>query len=480
MLTGTGNGEPINIYLKPQSGAWQLANTVSGYANNSWTQSITLPGKDSLYFLAAAQAVPNPNSGQYTMEPSYVFSQAAANILRVIDKSIIQAHTTDFQDIVCGTADTSEVTIRNTGGLSLTIDSVQITQNNEGFSVISQLAYPIILAPGQDTEILVRLAPASFGQKTAVLTIYSNASNDSVLSMNLSGERDIINVRTTSVNFGNLQAAQFPATDTVSIANYGTLPITITAASFTNPFPFFVISTLPITGRSGGHGNSARTVSDPGVDSSYVGTLILADTPHCAPLTAAVSGSRETLPPVIASSQLQVLDTLLCDYQEFDTVVVHNVGTGALNIIQSSFTNGGSAYTLIAPAIPTIIAHGDSTMFIIAFTPDSAGPWPNTLNLINNDTIAGHNPWKIVFTGWKDSVGFFIPNESPQTSNLGILCIGSKTVIGTTILKYRNGKYFYRRIFSTACCPFANTIASRYYSDRYADRHAEYSHNLYP
>ena len=34
-----------------------------------------------VYFLAAAQRIPNPDTGQYTIEPQEVLSQAAANIL---------------------------------------------------------------------------------------------------------------------------------------------------------------------------------------------------------------------------------------------------------------------------------------------------------------------------------------------------------------------------------------------------------------
>jgi gliding motility-associated-like protein len=81
-LTGTGNGQTIRIYIKPITKPWQLAATVSSYGT-AWTQNLILPCPDTLFLLAVAQAVPSPSITQYTAEPQWVFSQAAANILIV-------------------------------------------------------------------------------------------------------------------------------------------------------------------------------------------------------------------------------------------------------------------------------------------------------------------------------------------------------------------------------------------------------------
>ncbi len=83
MLTGTGNGQPVNIYIRPLSGAWYQYATIINYNTPSWSAPIFLNAPDSVYLLAVAQEVPNPDTAQYTMEPSYVLSQAGANILTV-------------------------------------------------------------------------------------------------------------------------------------------------------------------------------------------------------------------------------------------------------------------------------------------------------------------------------------------------------------------------------------------------------------
>ena len=80
-IRGTGNGEAIRIYIKPNNGLWKLYSTVSGYSNNIWSDTVTLPCNESPFFLVAAQQVSNPGNQQYVLEPQYIFSQAGANIL---------------------------------------------------------------------------------------------------------------------------------------------------------------------------------------------------------------------------------------------------------------------------------------------------------------------------------------------------------------------------------------------------------------
>ncbi|HET7153209.1 MAG TPA: T9SS type A sorting domain-containing protein, partial [Candidatus Kapabacteria bacterium] len=146
---------------------------------------------DSLYFLVAAQQVPNPSTVQYTMEPSWVFSQAAANILHVIKQNPkIAASVAGFKTLTCDSVTYSGVTINNTGTDTLQIDSVIITQNNEGFSLVPLPSVPIIIPPGKDTILTIQFEPASPGSKTAMLEVKSDAANTPVLMLPLSGVKN--------------------------------------------------------------------------------------------------------------------------------------------------------------------------------------------------------------------------------------------------------------------------------------------------
>jgi len=80
ILNGSGNGQPIAIYLKPIAKPWSLVATVTGYTT-TWSQNIILPCPDTAFLLTAVQQVATPSVAQYTAEPAWVFSQAAANFL---------------------------------------------------------------------------------------------------------------------------------------------------------------------------------------------------------------------------------------------------------------------------------------------------------------------------------------------------------------------------------------------------------------
>jgi hypothetical protein len=124
-LSGTGNGDSIRLYLRPISGKWFLDTTLGGYVGNKWNSTITLPGDDTIYFLAAAQQVPSPSSDTFTSEPNWVMSQAAANILSVAACEI----TSVVLDSTTQTAGHEVHILLSAGGLPIppNTDSMQFT-----------------------------------------------------------------------------------------------------------------------------------------------------------------------------------------------------------------------------------------------------------------------------------------------------------------------------------------------------------------
>jgi hypothetical protein len=80
VLTGTGNGSPIRIYSKGGNGSWQLLSTIANYSNNSWMQPVS-PDPSGITYIVALQQIPNPSQAVATLEPSWIMSQAAANVI---------------------------------------------------------------------------------------------------------------------------------------------------------------------------------------------------------------------------------------------------------------------------------------------------------------------------------------------------------------------------------------------------------------
>jgi len=348
----------------------------------------------------------------------------------------ISVTASPFAPLLCDSSENDTVLIRNLGATNLIIDSMYIANDNEGFSLFSSLTLPLTLLPGRDTAVIIRFAPQTIGNQTGDFVVLSNAQNNSSLSIHLSAVKGVASISATQVNFGALQPAQFPATDTVYLPNIGTVPITITGANFTTPVPFTIVTQLPETIAPGDTGRLLLQFSKPGNDSTYSGTLNIIDTPHCTPLTTKVSGAMQTKPPVISSSQQQMFASLLCGTELLDTVYVHNIGTGTLDISTTTFSNALLGYTLLSPQPPPVMINpGDSTPFIVQFSPSRTGSLMDTLNLFNNDTITTHNPWKIIFTGYKDSAGFTV--NMPIVNDFGTLCNGA--IIDTSVTIVNTG-----------------------------------------
>jgi len=178
-LNGTGNGDTIHIYIKPQSNVWQNLATIVNYTNN-WSQQITLQGTDTLYFLAVTQQVLNPDTTQYTMEPSYIFSQAAANILRIISSSNIFSYQQQtIPTLLCDTAKFDTVYVHNNGTTPLDITSTTFSKDNQGYSIISPSLIPVVIEPGDSIPFIIQFTSSSPGIFLDTLNLFSNDATPS-------------------------------------------------------------------------------------------------------------------------------------------------------------------------------------------------------------------------------------------------------------------------------------------------------------
>lgn len=147
-LTGTGNGNTILLYSKSGYGPWQPLNTVSNYSNNQWSHMLSIDPSLTTY-IVALQQVQNPSTDAATLEPSWVMSQAATNIINISTGPLALAITnpvTSFTQSECGIPiDTSiPLTILGCGSPTGTLNSVWIT-GSSSFMIADPRTAPRIL-----------------------------------------------------------------------------------------------------------------------------------------------------------------------------------------------------------------------------------------------------------------------------------------------------------------------------------------------
>ncbi len=178
-LTGTGNGT-INIYVRPLSGTWSLAATVLS-SGSLWSTPITLAGTDTMYLLAAAQKVPSPSATQYTAEPSWVLSQAAANILRTTCVPPVASISPSMVMPICA-GDTVTLTASPSGLQYQWLKNGQPQGvNAASFTVSDSGLYRVIVTNGSgcsdSTSVQVTVSPLPVAAITAQDTLICSGSS---------------------------------------------------------------------------------------------------------------------------------------------------------------------------------------------------------------------------------------------------------------------------------------------------------------
>ncbi len=148
-LTGTGNGNPIILYSKSGSDTWQSLDTVRSYTNNQWSQTLAIDPSLTTY-IVALQQVPNPSTNSATLEPSWVMSQAATNIINISSGPValtLSTPLTSFTQDECDIPiDTSiPLAILGCGSPTGTLDSVWIS-GSSSFMISDSRTAPRMLA----------------------------------------------------------------------------------------------------------------------------------------------------------------------------------------------------------------------------------------------------------------------------------------------------------------------------------------------
>lgn len=108
----------------------------------------------------------------------------------------------DFGNVALQNSKVADIDISNTGLADLTIKNIQLVNNDGAFSIISATQTPAILGPGESTTITLMFTPQEAKNYNALLRISSDASNDSSLTIPLSGIGEELG-SVTQTNFSN-------------------------------------------------------------------------------------------------------------------------------------------------------------------------------------------------------------------------------------------------------------------------------------
>lgn len=237
-LNGTKpSNKSLKLFIKPEGGDWQEISTINSSGFN-WSTSIDLPTIDTLFYLTAMMYISNPVQNGYITEPIAIFSQSAANVLKLAKKSeiLVSVDKIDYGlRSKCADVDTTFY-IYNSPSASANLTILKraniIGPDKDNFEIsLEPGKIPISIAPGDSLEYSVRYTAdgGAEGFKYATIQIETDSPTEPIIEIDLQAEREDLHIDVNpsmNVDYGNVFAG-FSHDTIVTLTNTGRLNQTV-------------------------------------------------------------------------------------------------------------------------------------------------------------------------------------------------------------------------------------------------------------
>jgi len=200
-------------------------------------------------------------------------------------------------------------------------------------------------------------------------------------------------VSPTAVNFGTVGVGK-QTTQTVAVANTGTMPVSITQATMSNPQFSLTGVTLPLSVATGQSGNFTVAVT-PSAAGTLTGTLTVQGSDGAAPAVVNLSATAVATAAAISLTPSSAnFGSVAVGATNSQTIQIGNTGNSVLTITQASVTGAGFSSTGLT--LPLSINPGQSSTFNAQYQPAAAGAASGSLTIVSN---APASPSVISLTG---------------------------------------------------------------------------------
>lgn len=344
--------------------------------------------------------------------------------ITIIPSGSVEAH--DFGSVLTGDYSSSVIfTLCNEGSAALNL-SGPITSGNSEFSIVSQPSLSI--AAGDKSNFSVRFNPLTAGEKTAIITINNNDSNESAYTFTVRGDavqsqQPNIQIRYDGTDINTGTACPYTWSSytneesslvTITINNTGNKGLSIYSINSDNSeFKLytddavgktvaagssvsFQISLLPYT--TGNRSSIITLNSNDPTKSTYTftanGTATDRPVPKIEVYHTDPVNQVDTLPSIVFST------ASIGSSGEIKEFTIRNAGTAplTLNEVNSKFINCylDESGTVVSPDFTITlqpggeIAPGGNSIFRIQFTPQSTGYRSATVKISSNDPVKGN------------------------------------------------------------------------------------------
>ena len=235
-------------------------------------------------------------------------------------------------------------------------------------------------------------------------------------------------VNPTALNFGSVGVGK-KATQTIAVANTGTMPVSITQATLSNPQFSLTGVTFPMSIGTGQSGNFTVGVT-PSKAGTLTGTLTVQGSDGAAPATVNLSATAVAPAPQISLSSTSVqFGTVGLGSTSNLNVTISNTGNADLTISVVSLT--GAEFSVSGITTPKTITAGQSAPVTLTFKPIVGGAAAATLSITSNDAV---NPtMNVALTGTGSTAAFGQLQANPPSVSFGSVSTGSNATQQITL-----------------------------------------------
>ena len=208
-------------------------------------------------------------------------------------------------------------------------------------------------------------------------------------------------VNPTALNFGKVTVGK-QTTQTIVVANTGTMPVSITQATLSSPQFSWAGAALPLPIATGQSGNLTVGVT-PSASGTLTGTLTLQGSDGATPTVVNLSATAVAPTPQISLSSPSIqFGTVGVGATSNLSLTISNTGTADLTL--SVVSVSGAEFGVSGITTPKTITAGQSLLAGLSFHPTTSGAATGTLTITSNDPT---NPTTTITLGGAGSSATF-------------------------------------------------------------------------
>jgi hypothetical protein len=237
-----------------------------------------------------------------------------------------------------------------------------------------------------------------------------------------------------SLNFGNVTVGRV-STQTVTVANTGSVSVNITQATFSNSQFTLSGTTLPMALAAGQSGNLSVAVNAP-TAGTVSGTMTVTGDGGSSPAVVNLSATAvaSSQPQLLVSPASVAFGTVPNGLTSTTNLTLTNTGTGNLSVSVIAIT--GSQFSISGITTPKTISAGQSAQAAVTFSPTATGAVTGSISITSNDPS---NPTvTIPLTGTGSATPTGQLNASAPSLIFGTVAMGSTAKQQVTVTNNGN------------------------------------------